>query len=71
MPRVMRGASSWVGDRDPGAAVSALGRNLLRLAYGLPPDPDDAEEFGRIFDATPLYGLERPDSAAALTEDPS
>jgi hypothetical protein len=40
--------------------VSALGRCLLRLAYGLPADPADANELGRIFDATPLYGLDEP-----------
>jgi hypothetical protein len=28
---------------------------MLRLAFGLPPDPDDGEELGRIFDATPIY----------------
>lgn len=36
--------------------MSALSRCMMRLAYGLPPDPDDADEFGRIFDATPLWG---------------
>ena len=43
--------------------MSALGRTVMRLAYGMPPDPTDADDLGRIFDATPLYG--EPDHCEA------
>lgn len=38
--------------------MGALSRALLRLAYGLPPDPRDGEELGRIFDATTFHGVD-------------
>ena len=44
--------------------MSALSRTMLAIWYGLPMDPADAEELGRIFDETPLYGLDKPDGDA-------
>lgn len=45
---------------ERGCAVSALSRVMLAVALGIKPDPADAEEFGELFDRTPLYGLDVP-----------
>ena len=38
--------------------MSAMTRTMLAIWFGLPMDPDDADEVGRIFDETPLYGVD-------------
>ena len=40
-------------------ADSMTRRTMLAAWYGLPMDPADADELGRIFDATPLYEVPR------------